>query len=77
MSQKVLDDRHPYGLSEQYVDTEASNKRLTNTDLFTKTEGILTAIQDQVQLKRNFKKYILKQPDTEEVCRCGKELETI
>jgi len=27
---------------------------------------------------RNYKKYILKQPDTEELCRrCGKESETI
>jgi len=42
------------------------------------TEGFLTAIQDQVILTRNYKKYILKQPDAEELCRrCGKESETI
>ena len=47
-------------------------------DLFAKSEGFLTAIQDQVILTRNYKKYILKQPDTEELCRrCGKESETI
>ena len=41
-------------------------------------EGILTAIQDQVILTRNYKKYILKQPDTDELYRrCGKESETI
>jgi len=46
--------------------------------LFAETEGFLTAIQDQVILTRNYKKYILKQPDTEELCRrCGKESETI
>ena len=46
--------------------------------MFTKTEGFLTAIQDLVILTRNYKKYILKQPDTEELCRrCGKESETI
>jgi len=46
-------------------------------DLFTETEGFLTAIQDQVIRTRNYKKYILKQPDTEELRRCGKESETI
>ena len=39
---------------------------------------ITTAIQDQVLLTRNYKKYILKQPNTDELCRiCGKEPETI
>jgi len=46
--------------------------------LFAETEGFLTAIQDQAILTRNYKKYILKQPDTNELCRrCGKESETI
>jgi len=45
--------------------------------LFAETEGFLAAIQDQVILTRNYKKYILKQPDTHELCRrCGKESET-
>ena len=40
--------------------------------------GPLTAIQDQVILTKNYKKYILKQPDTEKLCRrCGKESETM
>jgi len=40
--------------------------------------NFLTAIQDQVILTRNFKKYILKQLNTDELCRrCGKEPETI
>ena len=69
--------RHLYELSQQHVDTEASNKWLTNADLFAETEGFLTAIQDQVILTRNYKKYILKQPDTDELCRGGKESETI
>jgi len=54
-------------ISQQYVDTEASNKWLTNAELFPETEGFLTAIQDQIVLTRNYKKYILKQPDTEEL----------
>ena len=69
--------RHPHDLSQQYVDIEALNKWLTNADLFTETEGFLTAIQDLVILTRNYKKYILKQPDTDELCRCGRESETI
>jgi len=65
-------------ISKQYVDIEASNKWLTNTDLFAETEGFLTATQGQVILTKNYKKYILKQPDTDELCRrCGKESETI
>jgi len=46
--------------------------------LFAGTDGFLSVMQDQVILKRNYKKYILKQPDTEELCRrCGQESETI
>ena len=46
--------------------------------MFAETEGFLTAIQDQVILTRNYKKYVLKQPDIGELCsRCGKESETI
>jgi ribosomal protein L37E len=51
---------------------------LTSAGLFAETEGFLTAIQDQVILTRNYKKYILKQPNTDELCRrCGKESEKI
>jgi len=74
---KALHARHPYD-SQKYVDVEASNKWLINADLFAETEGFLTGIQDQVILKINYKKYILKQPDTDELCRrCGRESETI
>jgi len=52
-SQKALHGRHPYDLSQQYVDIEALNKRLTNADLFAETEGFLTAIQDQIILRKN------------------------
>jgi hypothetical protein len=77
-SQKALHGRHPHDLSQQYVDIEASNKRLTNADLFAETEGLLTAIHKQVLLTRKYKKNILKQPDTDEMCRrCGKESDTI
>ena len=42
-SQKALHGRHPYDLSQQYVDTEASNKWLTNADLITETEGFFNS----------------------------------
>jgi ribosomal protein L37E len=39
---------------------------------------IIIIIQDQVILTRNYEKYTLKQPNTDELCRrCGKESETI
>ena len=39
---------------------------------------IIIIIQDQVTLTSNYKKHILKQPNTDELCRrCGKESETI
>jgi len=77
-SQKALHGRHSYDLSQQYVDIEASNKWPTKADLSAVTEGCLIAMQDQVMLTRNYKKYILKQPHTDELCRrCGKESETI
>jgi len=51
---------------------------MTNADLFAEIEGFLTAIKDEVILTRNYKKYILKQPNIDELCRrCGKESETI
>ena len=39
---------------------------------------IIIIIQDQIILTRNYNKYILKQPNIDELCRrCGKESETI
>jgi len=77
-SQKALHGRHPYDLNQQHVDIESSNKWLTSADSFAETGGFLTAIQDQVILTRNYKKYILKQPNIDEQCRrFGKESETI
>jgi hypothetical protein len=47
-------------------------------DLFAKTEGYMLAIRDRVLPTRNYQKYILKLPDTEDVCRrCGQARETI
>jgi hypothetical protein len=61
-SQNALHGRHPYDLSQQYVDIEASNKWLTSADLFAETEGFLTAIQGQVILtnRTNTKNWRMK-----------------
>jgi CHASE3 domain sensor protein len=57
---------------------EASNKWLRSADLFAETEGFLTATQDQVIQTRHYRKYILKQPNTDQLCRrFRKESETI
>jgi len=46
--------------------------------MFAETEGFFDNNIGPSHTKRNYKKYILKQPDTEELCRrCGKESETI
>jgi hypothetical protein len=51
---------------------------IISADLFAETEGFLTAIQDHVTHTRNYRKYILKLPNTDELCRrCRKESETI
>jgi hypothetical protein len=43
-----------------------------------RNRGLLTEIQDQVIPQRNYKKYILKQPRIDKLCRRrGKESETI
>jgi hypothetical protein len=74
----IIHGRNPHDLSQQHVDIEALNKWLTSADLFAETESFLTAIQDQVILTRNYMKYILKQPNIDELCRRrGKEPETI
>jgi len=74
--EKACDKRHPYRIIIIIIIIiyiEASNKWLTNADLFAET-----AIQDQVVLTRSYKKYILKHPDTEDLCRRrGKESQTI
>ena len=58
-------------------DTEDNNNNNINR-FVRQNRGFLTAIQDQVILTRNYKKYILKQPNIDELCRrCGKESETI
>ena len=65
----------PLAINPFAVNNNNNNNNYNNNN---NTEGFLTAIQYHVTLTRNYKKYILKQPDTDELCRrCGKESETI
>ena len=64
MEPKLLAGRHPYDLMQKYVDIAASNKRLTNADLFKESEGFISAIEDQNILTKNYRKYILRDPHT-------------
>jgi len=71
-----LHGRHPYD-SQQYVDRSVE-QMADKRGFVRRNRRLLTAVQDQVILTRNYKKYILKQPDTNALCRrCGKESETI
>lgn len=75
---KALHGRHPNELNQDYVDLEASNKWLTQADLFLETEGFMIAIQDQVIATANHRKYILKEANVNDACRrCNEAPETI
>ncbi|XP_060522496.1 uncharacterized protein LOC132699669 [Cylas formicarius] len=77
-AQKAVHGGHFSDLHQEDVDIKASNKWLSNGDLYAETEGYLLAIQDRVLPTRNYKKYILNTPHTEDKCRrCGQNGETI
>jgi len=58
-SQKALNGRHPYDLSQQYVDIEGSNKRLKNADLFAESVTIqhITAACEQLAPTEHVKRH--------------------
>ncbi|CAG9781775.1 unnamed protein product [Diatraea saccharalis] len=66
--EKELHGRFYKALHERHVDPRASVHWLRFGDLFGETEGFVCAIQDQVIMTRNYRKYILKD-GTEDVCR--------
>lgn len=76
---KELHGRHICFLKQDHIDFEASNKWLKNGDLFPETEGFITSIQDHVLPTRNYKKYIIKDPQmVDDKCRmCRGKSETI
>ncbi|XP_030765588.1 uncharacterized protein LOC115889668 [Sitophilus oryzae] len=77
-TRKVLHGRFPHELNQTYVDQDASNKWLSQADLFLETEGFMLSIQDQVIATRNYRKFILKEPNVVDQCRrCHEPGETI
>jgi hypothetical protein len=57
---KIIHGKHPYQLSLEYVDKEASNMWLHKGQLYTETEGFALAMQDQVINTKNYLKHVIK-----------------
>lgn len=78
-SRKALHGRHRAYLSQPHVDKIKSNEWLKRGELFPETEGFMLAIQDQIIATRNFRKYIIKDPNQPtDTCRhCNSASETI
>ena len=77
--QKSLHGRHPAEIEKEHIDKKTSLLWLQKGYLFPETEGFIMAIQDEVIRTRNYRKYILKEPEiVHDLCRmCNKQSETI
>ncbi len=70
--EKPLHGRHLNEITQDYVDTSASNYWLVSGQMFPETEGFLLAIQDQVVPTRNYLKYIARDVSVvDDNCRYG------
>lgn len=75
---KALHGTHPHELEQTHVDKITSNLWLKRGTLHAETTGYMMAIQDRVIATRNYKKHIIKEPNTNDTCRrCNKNGETI
>ncbi|KAL0851472.1 hypothetical protein ABMA28_007269 [Loxostege sticticalis] len=77
--QKQLHGRHIHDIEQPHIDSVASNKWLKLGYLYPETEGFLISIQDQVINTKNYRKYIIKDPNAlDDRCRkCHRNSETI
>ncbi|KAL0839729.1 hypothetical protein ABMA28_016372 [Loxostege sticticalis] len=77
--EKSLHGRHKADLDQDHIDKDASNKWLQRGELFPETEAFMLAIQDQVIATRNYRKYIIREPNLPtDLCRqCCSASETI
>jgi flagellar hook-basal body complex protein FliE len=57
---EIIHGKHPYQLSLEYVDKEASNMWLRKGQPYAETEGFAIAIQDQVINTKNYLKHVIK-----------------
>uniref|UniRef100_A0A2H1W504 SFRICE_021545 n=1 Tax=Spodoptera frugiperda TaxID=7108 RepID=A0A2H1W504_SPOFR len=78
-SQKALHGRHRSFLSQQHVYKIKSNEWLKRGELFSETEGFMLAIQDQTIVTRNYRKFIMRDPNQQnDLCQhCNLASETI
>lgn len=78
METKALHGRYPAFLSNEEMDTRASNSSLEKSDLFAETEGFILGIQDQVISILKYRKFIQNHPTVlNEKCRlCHAKSET-
>ena len=67
-AQKALHGRHKADLSQPFVDDDKSNAWLRKGELFPETEVFMLAIQDQVIATRNYRKFIIKELQSD-TCR--------
>ncbi|KAL0852393.1 hypothetical protein ABMA28_000587 [Loxostege sticticalis] len=76
---KQLHGRHIHDIEQPHIDSIASNKWLKLGYLYPETEGFLISIQDQVVNTKNYRKYIIKDPNAlDDRCRkCHRNSETI
>jgi hypothetical protein len=76
---KIIHRKHPYQLSLEYVDKEASNMWLCKGQLYAEMEDFAIAIQDQVINTKNYLKHVIKDSNVvDDKCRrCKNQQETI
>lgn len=75
---KTLHGKYPNLLNNPVVDKTTSLMWLKEGYLHPETEGFIIAIQDCTIRTRNYEKYILKSPETIDICRmCNSPGETI
>lgn len=76
---KVIHGKHPAVMQNEYISKDLSYRWLQRGYLFPETEGLLLSIQDQVVATRNYRRYIIKDPQiTDDRCRkCHLYQETI
>lgn len=66
---KGLHGKYTVHLSSNHVDLRMSSLYPTKGYLISETEGFITATQEQVIATRNYRRHILKEPKTSDLCR--------
>ena len=75
--EKAMHDKLPKYLEKDHVDQEMSLQWMKCTRLKGKTEGLITAAQDQALNTRYYSKHIIKQGSTDRCRMCHTQVETV